>query len=271
MPELPEVETMVRKLRTGLRDSKIQSFHAYWPSQVLPSIRKLKQKIVGRSIIRLTRRGKYVIFHLDPGEYFLVHMGMSGRLEFQTQRSLPAHVRAKWYLNNNKCLLFCDARKFGRIQHLEQLEELEQKLGLEPLSPKFTPTKLAQTLNSHSRQLKPLLLEQKAVAGLGNIYSDETLYRARIHPLTPANQLSRIEINRLHANIQRVLRQAIRLCGTSFDWAYPGGKMQTQLRVYGRGGEPCLRCGRSIQIIRVCQRSTHFCPNCQKLSPRATR
>jgi formamidopyrimidine-DNA glycosylase len=203
----------------------------------------------------------------------LIHLGMSGRLEWEHGHIIePDHLRAAWKLSGGARLLFCDARKFGRIKYTRDPNEALGRLGLEPLARNFTVDALVETLQSRSRQLKPLLLEQSAVAGLGNIYIDEALHRARLHPLVRSDQLRRTEIRRLHQSIQRVLREAIRRCGTSFDWAYPGGTMQGHLRAYGRKGLPCHRCGAAIARILVGQRSTHFCPACQALpGPRSKR
>jgi formamidopyrimidine-DNA glycosylase len=262
MPELPEVETTVRKLRGKVRGRRIERFKATWPRQVSPSIAGVRRAVVGRKIERLSRRGKYIVFHLDDGSVLLVHLGMSGRLSVDEKDA--THIRAVWELDDGSRLLFSDARKFGRIRAAKDLDECLCKLGLEPLSKRFTPSSLQDALSSRSRQLKPLLLDQSIVCGLGNIYADESLYRARLHPLTRADSLTPAQVKRLHRAIVDTLRRAIRLSGTSFDWAYRGGRMQDELLAYGRAGEPCKRCKKKIIRILVGQRSTHFCPKCQK-------
>ena len=262
MPELPEVETTVRKLRRRIRGRRIERFKATWPCQISPSIAGVRRAVIGRKIKRLSRRGKYIVFHLDDGTYLLVHLGMSGGLSVDEENA--AHVRAVWDLDDGGRLLFCDARKFGRIRAVKDLDEYLCKLGLEPLSRRFTVSALRQALASRSRQLKPLLMDQSVVCGLGNIYVDESLYRARLHPLMRADSLTPAQVKRLHRAIVETLRQAIRLSGTSFDWAYSGGRMQNKLFAYGRTGESCKRCGRKIRRILVGQRSTHFCPTCQQ-------
>jgi formamidopyrimidine-DNA glycosylase len=264
MPELPEVEITVRKLRRKIRGRIVEGFHASWPRQVIPGIAKVRRAVAGRKIEKLGRRGKYIVFHLDDGSFLLVHLGMSGMLYFHEGGDPPAHIRAVWDLDGGSRLLFCDARKFGRIRAVKDLDASLGKLGLEPLSRRFTVQAFQSALQSRSRQLKPLLLEQTVVCGLGNIYTDEALYRARLHPLALSNSLSKTQINRLHQAIVQTLKKAIRLSGTSFDWAYPGGHMQNQLLAYGRTGEPCRRCGRKIARILVGQRGTHFCPACQR-------
>ena len=160
-------------------------------------------------------------------------------------------------------LYFCDARKFGRIRHVADPAAALALLGPEPLDASFSARTLAGLLDRR-RKLKPLLLDQTVIAGLGNIYTDEALHRARLHPLRRADSLTWDEVKRLHRAVRQVLREAIRRCGTSFDWAYPGGRMQKDLRVYRRGGQPCKVCGAPIQVIRVGQRSTNLCPACQK-------
>jgi formamidopyrimidine-DNA glycosylase len=217
---------------------------------------------VGRKIEKLTRRGKYIVFHLDDNSVLLVHLGMSGGLSLDEKDA--THVRAVWELDDGSRLLFSDARKFGRIRAAKDLDQCLCSLGLEPLSRRFTASALLEALSSRSRQLKPLLLEQSVVCGLGNIYADESLYRARLHPLARADSLTPAQVKRLHRAIVDTLRRAIRLSGTSFDWAYRGGRMQDELLAYGRTGEPCKRCKNKIVRILVGQRSTHFCPACQK-------
>ena len=262
MPELPEVETTVKKLRGKLRGRRIKKFKATWPRKVFPSVAGVRRAVVGRKIVRLSRRGKYIVFHLDDGTVLLVHLGMSGSLSVNNEDA--AHVRATWELDDGGRLLFSDARKFGRIRAANNLGEALCDLGVEPLSKRFTAALLQNELQSRSRQLKPLLLDQTVVCGLGNIYADEALYRARLHPLRRADSLSPAEVKRLHRAIVDTLRKAIRFSGTSFDWAYRGGRMQNELLAYGRAGEPCRRCRKKIVRILVGQRSTHFCPQCQK-------
>jgi formamidopyrimidine-DNA glycosylase len=262
MPELPEVETTVRKLRGMVRGRRIERFKATWPRKVFPSVAGVRRAIVGRKIVRLSRRGKYIVFHLDDDSVLLVHLGMSGSLSVNNEDA--AHVRATWEFDDGSRLLFSDARKFGRIQATGNLDQCLCNLGLEPLSKSFSVAALRRELLSRSRQLKPLLLDQTVVCGLGNIYADESLYRARLHPLRRSDSLTPAEMKRLHRAIVTTLRRAINLSGTSFDWAYRGGRMQDELLAYGRTGEPCKRCKKPIARILVGQRSTHFCPRCQK-------
>lgn len=270
MPELPEVETIVRNHRPQLVGRRIVRYTSSWPKNSLPSLPRVRRALAGRTILDLTRRGKFIIFGLDDGAHLLVHLRMSGRFAWQTDHAPPPrHVRARWDLDDGSRLLFCDARKFGRITHTRDLAAATAGLGPEPLSRGFTGDVLYALLHSHRRQLKPLLLDQSVVAGLGNIYTDEALFRAGLHPARRSDALSRQQVRRLHAAIRRVLRLAIRKQGTSIDWIYPGGWMQQRLRVYGRAGQPCRTCRTPIVALRIAQRGTHVCPRCQP-RPRTT-
>lgn len=271
MPELPEVETIVRNCRPRLEGRRIVAFETSWPKQVAPSVAAVRRAIVGRRVVRLGRRAKFIVFHLEPTGFLLVHLRMSGRFEWSRgDNGTPDHVRTVFTLDDGQRLLFCDARKFGRVTYADDLAVATAGLGVEPLSREFTPALLATLLRSRARQMKPLLLDQAVIAGLGNIYADEALFRARLHPLTPSSRLRSQQIAALHTAIRDVLREAIRRHGTSIDWIYPGGWMQKHLRVYGRTGEPCRECGTPIAALRVAQRGTHICPTCQP-KPRIRR
>jgi formamidopyrimidine-DNA glycosylase len=270
MPELPEVETIVRTNRARLRGRRIIAFESRWPKNVVPDLRTVQQAVRDRTVVQIRRRGKFIIFCLSDGARLLIHLRMSGRLEWAAPgQPEPPHVRAAWDLDNGQRLLLCDARKFGRIIYTREPRLVTATLGPEPLDPRLTPSRLAALLRSRRRQLKPLLLDQSVIAGLGNIYTDEALFRARLHPLTRADQLDDRQIRRLHRAIRAVLCEAIRRHGTTIDWIYPGGWMQKHLRVYGRAGQPCRRCGTPIIALRVGQRGTHICPRCQDGRPDA--
>jgi formamidopyrimidine-DNA glycosylase len=163
-------------------------------------------------------------------------------------------------------LVFSDPRKFGRIWLVDDPSVIFQTLGPEPLSGEFTPTWLDTALCAQRRQLKPLLLDQSFLAGLGNIYTDEALHMARLHPLTPSNSITAEEAEILWMAIRQVLEEGIRRNGASIDWVYRGGDFQNHFRVYGRQGKPCPVCGTIIERIVVGQRGTHFCPKCQILA-----
>ncbi|HPM22458.1 MAG TPA: DNA-formamidopyrimidine glycosylase [Phycisphaerae bacterium] len=264
MPELPEVETIVRMYRPRLEGRRIRAFATRWAKNCKPSAKDVRCALVGQTIVRLTRRAKWIVFGLGDGSHLLVHLRMSGRFAWAAeQRWPPQHIRATWDLDDGHRLLFCDARKFGRIVHTRDLAAATADLGPEPLGRGFTPGRLGELLQGRRRQLKPLLLDQAVIAGLGNIYTDEALFRAGLHPLTRADQLTPGDVRRLHSAIRAVLRLAVRNHGTSIDWIYPDGWMQRRLAVYGRTGEPCRRCGTVIVALRVAQRGTHICPRCQ--------
>jgi formamidopyrimidine-DNA glycosylase len=265
VPELPEVETIVRRFRPLVEGRRIAGFRARWKKQLSPGAAAVWRGCVGRRIARLGRRGKFIVFELDPPGWLLVHLRMSGRFEWGANCECePGHLRATWIFDDSERLLFCDPRKFGRIIYAADLAAATADLGVEPLSRAFTVRKLAELLRQHHRRLKPLLLDQRVIAGLGNIYTDEALFRAGLHPLARSDRLTPPQVAALHAAIRSVLRQAIIYQGTTFDHAYAGGGMQQRLAVYGRRGQPCLRCGTAIQYARIGQRGTHFCPRCQR-------
>ena len=262
MPELPEVETIVRRFAPDLVGRRILNFSADWPRQLQPSRAAVQKALKGRVIGVLGRRGKHILMPLDDGRHLLIHLKMSGRLAFVDEEHRPSHVRARFLLDDGRELRVVGARKFGRLRLVDQVDEALAHLGPEPLDPSLKPARLRTRLDS-KRPLKALLLDQERLAGLGNIYSDESLHRARLHPLRPGASLDAQEAARLLRAIRQVLDLAIRQCGTSLDWIYPGGKMQDYLKVYGRSGQPCPGCRQPIEKIRVAQRSTHFCPRCQ--------
>jgi formamidopyrimidine-DNA glycosylase len=161
-------------------------------------------------------------------------------------------------------LAFSNIRKFGRMWYVDDPEIILGVLGPEPLDPAFTPQRLYERLKQHHRQIKPLLMDQHFIAGLGNIYADESLFRAKIHPLRISDSINESEALALHTAIQETLNEGIRRFGSSLDWIYRGGEFQNYFNAYGQTGQPCPRCGTPIQKIIVGQRGTHFCPHCQK-------
>lgn len=271
MPELPEVETIVRRFRPLVVGRRIADFTATSPGQVLPNLPRVRAHLRSRRIDALERRGKYIIFSLEDHATLLVHLRMSGRFEWAAELpEEPPHLRAVWSFQDNNRLYFCDARKFGRIIHTREPDTCLAPLGVEPLGPEFSARWLADALQSRKRLLKPLLLDQTFIAGLGNIYADEALFSAKLHPLRSAHSLTPREVVALHRAIRHVLRKSIRYDGTTLDWIYPRGRMQEHLKAYGRKGQPCPRCRTEITLLRVAQRSTHICPNCQQPPPSAT-
>ncbi len=270
MPELPEVETTVRRFRPRLEGRVIEAFGCRWAPQAQPSVRAVRAGVVGRQVRRLWRRGKYLVADLaapggDDAGCLLIHLRMSGRLEWADDRvqPLPRHARSWWDLGGSGRLVLCDARKFARVWYVRSAGQVVGRLGVEPLERGFTARRLGRLLRGRSRQLKPLLLDQSVVAGLGNIYVDEALFAAGLHPTASSRDLSDDQVARLHTAIRQVLRRAIRHNGTSFDAVYPEGGMERYLKVYGRAGQQCPRCRATIERIVVAQRGTHVCPVCQ--------
>ncbi|TFH37115.1 MAG: DNA-formamidopyrimidine glycosylase [Anaerolineales bacterium] len=269
MPELPEVETIVRSLRNGkagpgLIGQSIRRVRTTWPRHIEhPSPATFKRKIRDRTIMDVSRRGKYLVFLLDEGS-LLIHLRMSGDLHMSPTACELGPYEHTWFeLKNGWDLRFSDARKFGRIGWYREPGVVLDRLGPEPLDPSFTPRVLQQRLETRSRQLKPLLLDQFFIAGLGNIYVDEALHRANVHPLRLSNSLDQGETEALWRGIRDALYDGIDHNGASIDWVYRGGEFQNHFRVYQRAGENCDVCGTPIQRIIVGQRGTHFCPTCQ--------
>jgi formamidopyrimidine-DNA glycosylase len=264
MPELPEVETISRKLKPDLTGKTILSADLRWPRTLaFPSARKFQTHIQGQKILDVGRRAKFLILHLSDFD-LLIHLRMSGDLFLRdsTIRS-ETHDRLVIKLSGDKSLAFNDTRKFGRVWLTANPEDILGKLGPEPLGTGFTPEWLHAALHRKHRQLKPLLLDQTFLAGLGNIYTDEALHMARLHPLTLSNSVTVEQAQALHEAIHSVLKEGILRNGASFDWVYRGGEFQNYFRVYDREAEECPVCGTKIERILVGQRGTHFCPRCQ--------
>ena len=266
MPELPEVETIARKLKPGLIDRTIHSADLYWARTLdTPSPKKFKEQVQGQKILDVGRRAKYFILHLTDFK-LLIHLRMSGDLLIKDSTIRPEkHDRLRLKLSGDKALVFNDTRKFGRVWLTSDPEEVLGKLGPEPLGREFTPQWLHSALRSKHRQIKPLLLDQTFLAGLGNIYTDEALNIAKLHPNAASDSVTAKQAEALHEAIRQVLKEGIRRNGASFDWVYRGGEFQNYFRVYDRAGKPCPRCGTEIVRLVVGQRGTHICPKCQVL------
>ena len=272
MPELPEVETVVRELRDGnptrgpsVVGKTITSVTVKWPRHIAtPSARLLKRQLAGQTIRGLARRGKYLVFELS-GAYLLIHLKMSGDLRLaQAGAAADKHAHTIFHFNDGWALRFSDTRKFGKVFLTARAEDITGALGPEPLEAGFTAAKLGRMLAERKRALKPLLLDQTFIAGLGNIYTDESLHLAGLHPLRRSDSLTPAEVRALWRAIRQALRAGIRHNGASLDWVYRGGEFQNHLRVYDRADEPCTTCGTPIRRIVVGQRGTHFCPSCQR-------
>jgi formamidopyrimidine-DNA glycosylase len=272
MPELPEVETIRQRLRLGNSDTpsilgcKIVTAKILWRRTIAkPDPGNFIEMVIGAIVEEIDRRGKYFIFNLSNG-YMLIHLRMSGDILIEEIATTYAkHHRLILDLSNGYRLAFNDIRKFGRVWFVDDPLEVISNLGPEPLEDSFTSVDLYLNLQSRRRQLKPLLLDQSFLAGLGNIYTDEALFLAKLHPMRTSNTVNREQAAILLTAIRDVLERGIESKGASIDWVYRGGDFQNHFRVYGRGGERCFVCGGKIEKITVGQRGTHFCPVCQPL------
>ena len=274
MPELPEVETVTADLRPHLVGRTITCCDLRFPGMVRhPSPEAFVAGVAGRRIEAMSRRGKYILNHLDSGELLVVHLGMSGQLRYvPPDTEQPTHLHAVFELDDGFQLRYRDVRRFGRLLlGTEQELVAERKmprLGPEPIDPDFTAGDLYRRLHIRRAPLKALLLDQMVVAGVGNIYADEACFQARVRPDRPANTLSRQAVGRLRSALDRSLRVAIGNRGSSVadyrDAWGEVGRQQEELVVYGRGGQPCVRCGRPLSLIRLAGRSTVFCRRCQR-------
>jgi len=271
MPELPEVETIVNGLRGPLIGRTFTGVRVGWENIVArPAVPEFQRRIRGQQILSIRRRGKYLIADLSGGDSLIIHLKMTGQLTVR-----PGDAPADKYghivfdLDNGRQLRFLDTRKFGRVYLVADEKEVVGSLGPEPLADDFTLSAFSALVRKRKGTLKPLLLNQQFIAGIGNIYADEALFVAGLHPQRKADTLTEEEIERLYQAIRQVLRQALADQGTTFDRAYrkvdgEEGEHQENLRVFRRKGQPCPRCGSTIERILVGGRGTHFCPRCQK-------
>lgn len=290
MPELPEVETVRADLQECLPGKKVLKLQILSEKSVQPSAGYFKKNLLGRKFINVDRLGKLLIFSLDQDFYLLIHLRMTGQLiyvgkgglragghsehgrkEEVTAANLPnKHTRIILDLSDGAQIYFNDLRKFGywRLVKETGLVEAKKPFGIEPLSKSFSLQTLTTILNNRRTAIKSLLLNQKFIAGLGNIYADEVLFAAKIMPSRLANSLKSEEIKKLHHEIQRIIKLAIELRGTTFSDYRDGqgrkGNFSNKLKVYGRDGEPCLNCGQKITKKKMFGRGTHFCEDCQK-------
>ena len=310
MPELPEVEYTARQLRTHVVGATIREACVFWNRTIgHPEVEDFVAEIAGRRILAVRRRGKFLVSDLSGDLFISIHRRMTGNLlllppGWQIDSSLreqdavawdrkgprffqeeqdnaamtaalapeTAYCRVCFNLADERRLLFTDPRKFGRITlwPCAQEEAFFASLGPEPLSDEFTVERFAQALASRKSGIKGVLLDQQVVAGLGNIYADEALFYASIHPLRRANTLTMAEIARLHEGIIVVLTRSIEHGGTTFsgyrDMWGEAGDNYNHVRVYQQDGKPCVQCGTLIERIVIAQRSAHYCPTCQRLT-----
>jgi formamidopyrimidine-DNA glycosylase len=265
VPELPEVETERGRLAARLAGRRIAAARIDDSRLTRPEEPAwVAAELAGEKVASVDRRGKYLLVRFESGAVLLVHLRMTGGFRYAS----ASHERAVLELDDGTRVAYRDVRRFGTWLLLaadESEEHLAVRLGPEPLERRFTTAFLAERLAGRRAPVKAAILDQRTVAGLGNIYADESLWHAGIHPLRPAGELSQDEIRSLRGGIRRALRKGIRRQGADLgDGAYAGGSMQHEFRVYGRAGEPCDRCGTPIEKTRAGGRGTWFCPTCQR-------
>ena len=279
MPELPEVETIAADLRPYLVGRTIERAELAVPTIVRhPEPELFVDAVTGMRIESVSRRGKYILIALGPSRepehvLLIVHLGMTGQLRIvDPVAPLEKHTHAVFQLDDGRQLRYRDPRRFGRLLAGTERELIDSRklprLGPEPIDPAFEAAELYRRLRSRRAPLKAVLLDQGAIAGIGNIYADESLHRARLRPTRIASTVSRRSAQRLHESLRESLTLAIANRGSSVDtyrdaWGEMGGQ-QEKLLVYGRGGEPCLTCGRPLTTVRIAGRTTVYCRRCQR-------
>ncbi|MFW6125627.1 MAG: bifunctional DNA-formamidopyrimidine glycosylase/DNA-(apurinic or apyrimidinic site) lyase [Chloroflexota bacterium] len=269
MPELPEVETIRSDLSRSTLGRAFVGVSLNWPQMVLsPSPQAFIQGLVGREVKEVDRRGKYLIVRLDSGLSVILHFKMSGSLLFAREGETDPYCRALFDLDDGTRLCFRDPRKLGKMWLVDDERTVVGRLGPEPLAPHFTEEVLARCLQPHHAPVKALLCDQTVLAGVGNMYADEALFAAGIHPLTRGDALSGSEVSRLHGALRTVLGQAVKGHGASItDYWRPNGARGTaqfEFKVAHRGGQPCPVCGTPIERVAIRNRGSYFCPGCQR-------
>jgi len=270
MPELPEVETVVRGIRPWLVGRTIQTVWCNREKQIKHlNLVAFQERILDQQFVNVNRRAKYIVCDLTH-DTLIIHLKMTGRLyigETDNANEVDRWVHLKLGLDDGNQLPFSGCRQFGEIHLVADKASILGKLGVEPLSEAFDLAVFNQQLHQRKRIIKPLLMDQTFLAGVGNIYADESLFRANIHPLRVSDTLRESEVTALHHHIRAVLQEGIEREGSSVSWYRTAngkrGEMQDQLAVYNRTNQPCITCGHPIQKIIVGQRGTHFCPQCQ--------
>jgi formamidopyrimidine-DNA glycosylase len=280
MPELPEVETIRRQLASKVAGRTIVDVAVLDPLWCAPADPALVERALrGNRIERLGRRGKYLILELEGERYCVMHLRMTGNLLWASpDDDEPPYLRVRFVLEGGERLLFCDLRRFGTgivVDGRSALDDyLGSRLGPEPLEPSFTTDALSRQASGRKAPVKAFLLDQSRIAGVGNIYADEALFRARIHPLKPAGRLRRDELERLREGIVTALEAGIEAFGASIDRYRDAngeqGAMQDRFLIHRREGEPCPRCGATVVKLRAAGRGTYVCPRCQR-APRWSR
>lgn len=275
MPELPEVETYVRDLTPLLQKQTITGVTVLWPRIIAaPSVEQFMQEILGQCFTSFNRRGKYMLLGLNSGDTLIIHLRMTGHVIVHAQPIMPdKHTHVVFDLADGGQIHYQDSRKFGRLWLVAEPGAVLARLGEEPFATTFETSYLVAKLRGRTASIKALLLDQSIVAGVGNIYADESLFTAGIHPTRVGSSLTTAEIEKLHGAIRKVLARAIDQHGSSLgqssvqNYARPGGilgEFQEEHKVFQRTGQPCPICGQPIQRIVLAQRSTHFCSVCQQ-------
>ena len=269
MPELPEVETVKNELLPYVINRRITGITLFWEGIVKePSVEEFRSRIIGQEITGIDRRGKYLIFGLSSDDLLIIHLRMTGSLLVdQDSSEPPKYTRAIIHLDKDTDIFFRDPRKFGVMRLVKDKSSIVGSLGPEPLEASFTHQVLAQLLAKRTAPIKAVLLDQKVIAGIGNMYADEALFAARIHPLRAGASLSQGEVERLHSIIQQILWSAIGNKGASVATYFrPAGTLGTahfEFKVAHGRGKTCPNCGSTIQRITVRNRGTYLCPCCQ--------
>ena len=269
MPELPEVETTVRALKPKLERSRIKSSELRNKNLRWPVSSNLSKILISKNVSSLSRRAKYLIVDLES-EYLLIHLGMSGSLRYLSNNISPEkHDHWDLCFENGMILRYTDPRRFGSIHHTKDFKNhfLIKSLGPEPLSDAFNETFLYEISRGRKVPIKALIMNSRIVVGIGNIYACEALFDSHIRPTKKASRITKKEAKALVASVKKVLKKAIKAGGTTLrDYLNPDsapGYFKIELKVYGRGNEECLRCGKTLKEIRLSNRSTVFCSNCQ--------
>jgi len=271
LPELPEVEAVRRSLAPFLTQTRIADVEVRRPDLRVPFPRRFRARLVNQTVLSLTRRAKYLMAALSSSETLLVHLGMSGSFRVDSE-SVDRHDHVVMHMSSGAVVIFNDPRRFGLMLLLTPAQlarhPVLSRLGPEPLSPDFDAAALARACRGRKTALKVALLDQRVVAGIGNIYASEALFRSGINPKMPAQRIGRARYDLLAEKIRETLEAAIRAGGSTLRDFVGGdgraGYFQDEHLVYGRGGEPCTRCGGRVKELRQGQRSTFYCPSCQR-------
>ena len=267
MPELPEVEIVVRELRQTLIGKIISGLHVHWQRSFCAMT---ADTLINRKISRITRKGKYIIFHLDRG-CLIIHLRMTGQLLSGESENYNGHqhLRVKISFKDHISLYFIDQRKFGRIYHANDSGEILKNVGIDALDEDLSARNFIALLNKSKMKVKAFLLSQKYVSGMGNIYTDECLFRSKIHPLSRCEKIPDLKKKELYHTMQEILKSAILNMGTTIsdyrDTYGSQGQNQKFLKIYDCDGMPCSVCGSVIKKEKIAGRGTHICPLCQKI------